>query len=371
MNSNEIISALEDVGTAFKSKLGTVESKLLDRVQSLEVRLDNSIRDLSQSNEGYATAPGVKRADSMGDQAVRAFEENFEIFKKSGRVNLELQTKAAGDPVTTASGRSIMSGGAGSPGLNTFGLQNALVSRESIGTSAVEYSRYTGLEGGAALQATEGSDKSAVRPTHSLISQSSLTVAAYSVMSTQAISDAAELRRSVEITLSRSISKTMDELLWDGSVTPSWAGFSTLAETNASTFTLLADAVSDTVAQMQEAGFMPDRVVVSPSTWVEIVTERSDSGTGPYLSSSYLTMPGNELRGLPVVLSPSVPAGQALVIDTAHVELLTVANPVLQIGTINDQFTKNLATLLMETRFIPIFRTVGAMVLTAPDGVTI
>jgi HK97 family phage major capsid protein len=338
--------------------------------------IERSIQELAQRNDGLIFAGGPAKSKTIVDAAVEQYEKHAEIFAKSGNLRIELDVKAAGDAVTTSSGRTIQSGGVGAPGINQIGLQYAIPMRQALGVTAFEYSRYTGLEGAASVQAGEGADKTAVRPTHTLVTQSSLTLAGYTVMSRQALNDSQELKRAVEVTLNRSIADALDSVLWAGNITPAWAGFDSLADTfTNSTYDVLADMVSATAADMQENGFQPTAVVMHPATWVQVITKRADAGanieTGLYLGGGYLEQTAPTLRGLDVVLSKSIPRGTGLVVDRQHVEVLVVQAPVIEIGTTGSQFTKNLATVLMETRVIPVFRTDGAMVLAVPAGVSV
>ncbi len=61
------------------------------------------------------------------------------------------------------------------------------------------------------------------------------------------------------------------------------------------------------------------------------------------------------------MLSPSVTAGSALLMDSAHSELIVSDGFSIEVGYVNDDFTKNLVTILGEVRVIPIFRTAGSM----------
>ena len=67
------------------------------------------------------------------------------------------------------------------------------------------------------------------------------------------------------------------------------------------------------------------------------------------------------LRGSRVLLSPNVPSGKVVVADTAHLELLIVDDLTIEIGYVNDDFTKNVATMLGEIRVIPTFRGFGSV----------
>lgn len=308
---------------------------------------------------------GGKASGSIGSQAAKAFEANRDLFNKTRSVRLEL--KAAADPVTTASGRRLVTGGVGAPGAMVIGFQNGLSQPQAAGTSAIEYSRYTGTQGAAAQQAAEGDTKAAVRPDHSLITQTALTIAGYSVMSRQALNDSQELAKAVDVTLSRSVNTALDVALVNGA-TDFVGGFEALATAYTSlVYQTLADAISEGVATMQLAGFSPDLVGLNPASWLGITVAKG-TANDHYLSGSYLGALPSEMRGLRVVLSPSVDAGKALLMDSAHSELQVVDTFSVEVGYVNSQFTQNLVTLLGELRVIPIFRTVGSARLITPKA---
>lgn len=344
MSFDKITQALDDVATN--------QAEIRDRMLNLEQR--------------SSAAPGesINKSSSLGDQFIKSFEANRELFEKTRSVRLQI--KAATDSVTTANGRTIISGGVGAPGANLLGMQNALTVRPAAGTSAVEYSRYTGQQGAAAVQAGEGAAKAAVKPDHTLITQTALTVAGFSKMSRQAMSDSQELRRAVDNTLSRSVNSALDVALTTGG-TGFAGGFAALATASTSlVYTALVDAISEGVAVMQTAGFVPDVVAVSPADWLAITVMKST--TGEYLSGAYLGAMPAEMRGLRVVLSPSVATGKALLVDSMHAELLIVDNFTVEVGYVNDDFTNNLCTILGEMRVVPIFRSAGAMRLITPKA---
>lgn len=332
-----------------------VERKL-DSVNTNHAELADRLLQLEQKG-GTGNGERIIKTGGLGDQFVKAFAENAELFNKTRSVRLEL--KAAGDAITTTSGRTLVGGGVGAVNGGVLGLQNAIPQVPASGVSSVEYSRFTGTQGAAAVQAGEGAAKAAVRPDHSLIVQSGLTVAGYAKMSRQALNDSAELRRAIDVTIARSVGTAMDVALTTGGTGFS-GGFAGLATAfNSATYTRLADAISEAVAAMQTAGFQPDVVAISPDSWLSIVIATETGGA--YLSGGYLGALPQEMRGLRVVLSPTVAAGKALLIDSAHCELRIVDGFTVEVAYAGDDFTSNLVTVLGEARVIPVFRTTGSM----------
>ena len=335
----------------------------------LETKIHNDLAEtrdrLNQLEQGRSAPRPEPMASSLGAQFLKAFTENRELFGKTG--SLRLQLKGASDPVTTSSGRSLIAGGVGAIGPNALGLQRALTIGSAPSTTAAEYSRFTGSTGAAAVQAAQGDGKAPLRPDHSLINQNSVTIAGFSKMSRQALNDSAELQKAVDVTLARSVALALDSAL-TGGCAGFVGGFEGLATAHVSAvYDSLADAVSEAVAAMQAAGFAPDRVVMQPGDWLGITLARGQLNDH-YLGGAYLSSQAAELRGLQVILSPSVTAGKALVLDRQHSELLVVDGFSIEMAYDSDDFTKNLITILGETRVIPIFRTVGSARLVTPKA---
>lgn len=344
-------------------------SKSMDRIEETLDAVNTKYMEIQDRllcvEQKGTTQPGEfsTKTQSLGDQFLKSFEANRELFEKTRSVRLEI--KAAGDSITTTSGRTVVTGGVGAVNFSGLGFQNALKTRNAAGATAVEYSRYTGQQGAAAQQAAEGDAKAAVRPDHTLISQQALTIAGYAKMSRQAMSDSAELKRAVDITLSRSVNTALDVALVNGA-TGFAGGYEALATASTSLiYTGMADAISEGVAAMQVAGFNPDVVSLNPADWLATVVKKG-TANDHYLSGSYLGAMPTEMRGLRVVLSPSVDVGKALLIDSTHSELLTVNGFTVEVAYSGDDFTKNLVTVLGELRVVPTFRTVGSAMLITP-----
>lgn len=348
-----------------------VEKKVDERLESITVmqrELADRLLQIEQKgsswNDGGHNDFAVTGGATLGNKVWKELRNNSDLLAKTDKLRLDI--KAAGDVTGTSSARTIVSGGVGTPAGMALGVHNAFTVRNIGATSAVEYSRYTGLEGAAAVQAAEGDAKAAVRPTFSLVSQAALTIAGYSKISKQALNDQSELSRAIDVTLRRSIAKALDTLLNSGS----WGGAAgMLAHATAYTslvYTGLADAASEGVATMQEAGYVPDTVVLKPADWLAITTATATGGE--YLSGAYLSPLPELLRGLKVVLSPTVTAGKVMVLDSSQFELLVVEDLAVEIGTDADDFTRNVRTILGEMRVIPTFRAVGAARLITPKA---
>lgn len=347
--------------------IASIEKNVIDKLTDLDTRHREFADELLQLKQKGVSMPAPASASggNFSRSIIQAIDGNRELIGKAQNVRLEV--KAAADALTTTDARTVTSAGVGVPTGTVLGLHNAFTTRVIGATSAVEYSRFLANEGAAAKQSAEGAAKAAVRPTFSLITQTSATIAGWTKISKQAMNDSAELSAAIDVTLRRSIAKAIDALLASGS----WGGANgILAHATAGTsliYTGLADAISEGVAQMQTDGFAPNVVCMTPADWLSIVTAQA-SGSGEYLSGAYLNALPENLRGLRVVLSPSITGGKALLLDNAYTELLVVEEMSVEVGTDSDDFTKNVRTILGEMRIVPTFRAVGAARLITPKA---
>lgn len=355
-------AVIEAVNQGIKGVHEKLSAELKSGLAAQESKLNSALTELAQNGTSLkGLASGA--ADSFGAQVVKQFDENRDLFEKTRSVRLEI--KAAGDAVTTASGRNVVNAGMGFVQGGVLGIQNALPTRSQGSTTAVEYSRFTGVQGAAAQQVAEGDKKASIRPDHTIITQSGLTIAGTTRMSRQALSDSAELRKCVETTLARSVATVLDTALATGA-TGFAGGLVGLATAYTSlVYDNLVDAISEGVATMQTAGFAPNTVVMSPADWLAITVAKGTSNDH-YLSGNYLGGLTQEMRGLKVVLSPSIAAGKALLMDTQHADLLVVDNFQIELAYSADDFERNLITARGELRVIPIFRTAGSARLITP-----
>jgi Phage capsid family len=302
--------------------------------------------------------------NTIGDQVVKQFAAHSGNFSRSKSLRLEglalpAVNALATDPITTGSGRTILSDGIGVPGAFSHGVQAAFPQRVVEGITAAEYSRYSGVEGAAAVQVAEGARKAQLRPAFTVIQQTGLTVAGFTKISRQAMGDSVELKNAIDVVLQRAVGVALDAALNVGVLTPLFEGMLALSTPATSlTYTAMVDAVSEAVAQMQLDGFQPTSVVLGPMDWLSISVQRATDGQ--YLAGPYMGSVPQALRGLAVILSPSIPAGKAMVIDRSHLQLLVVDGFSVELGFENDDFTRNLVTVLGETRVIPQFRAIGA-----------
>jgi len=98
----------------------------------------------------------------------------------------------------------------------------------------------------------------------------------------------------------------------------------------------------------------PTAFVLNPTDWQNIRLSRESAATatpGTYLFGPPSLGGADTLWGLPVVLDPNIPAGTGLIGDfNQGVTLYDREQGAVRVGTVNDQFIRNMQTILAELR---------------------
>jgi len=111
-----------------------------------------------------------------------------------------------------------------------------------------------------------------------------------------------------------------------------------------------SDVIRVAIAQIANANFQANYILVNPEDAAAM--ELTKTSTGEYTYPMFVpTMDGvTRLKGLPIVENPGVPVGDFYVGDFTKANLRIREEMNVQVGYVNDDFTKNLVTVLCETR---------------------
>jgi HK97 family phage major capsid protein len=181
------------------------------------------------------------------------------------------------------------------------------------------------------------------------------TVAHWIKVSNQLLADAPAIVAYIDTRARDGLAQRIDAQLLNGNGTsPNLSGLTDSGNFTAYTPTagdLLVDAINRAKYTLWAAGNMPDTVIVNPANWGAMERTREGSGTGTYLYGTPGTMAGDNPFGLRIVLSNNMAAGKFLVgaIDSSSV-LYTRQGATVEMGYVNDDFTRNLVTIRVEER---------------------
>lgn len=119
-----------------------------------------------------------------------------------------------------------------------------------------------------------------------------------------------------------------------------------------------ADAIRAAILQMRNLNFYPDVVMLNPSDRASI--DLTKDSTGHYISDELFRL----IRGVEIVESTYVKAGDFLVADTSKWNVRPYKGIRVEFGWVGDDFQKNLFTVICEERLHSYFASVdqGAFV---------
>ena len=207
----------------------------------------------------------------------------------------------------------------------------------------------------SAAEVSQGAAKPQSVPSFEQYNVPITTVAHWIKVSNQLLADAPAIVSYIDTRARDGLAQRIDAQLLNGNGTsPNLSGLTDTGNFTAYTATsddLLVDAINRAKYELWALGNMPDTVIVNPADWGAMERTREGAGTGMYLYGTPGTMAGVNPFGLRVVLSNNMASGKFLVGAIANSTALYVRQgATVELGFINDDFTKNLVTIRVEER---------------------
>jgi HK97 family phage major capsid protein len=230
----------------------------------------------------------------------------------------------------------------------------------SVTTQTFEFVRLGAYTSNAGVQVAEGDAKGKSDIPGSVITANISTIAHYTKASLQVLSDAPALQQQVNNLLAYGVLDKLENELINGAGTAGKiSGLLTQATAATTLATDNADKIGQAKTQLESAGWMPGMIILNPADWFAIMSERSADG---YVLGSPRDPAPAALWGVPVVTSPSLAAGTALVLDPQQTSLLERQSITLAASREDGaNFTTNMVTILAELR--------AGLAVFAPDAV--
>lgn len=202
------------------------------------------------------------------------------------------------------------------------------------------------------------------------------TVAHWIKVSNQLLADAPAVAAYIDTRLRDGLAQRIDrQLLLGTGVTPLLNGLTNAGNFVAFTPTAganLVESINKAKYNRWAAGEVVDTAIVNPADWAATEVMREGAGSGTYLYGAPGTAAGGQPFGVNVVMSPFMPVGQFLIgsLRTSAI-IYQRQGAVVEMGYVNDDFTKNLVTIRCEERLgLGVDRPMGIMFggITAPVG---
>ncbi len=181
------------------------------------------------------------------------------------------------------------------------------------------------------------------------------TIAHWIKVSNQLLADAPAISAYINTRLRDGLAQEVDKQLLNGNGTaPNLSGLTDTGNFTAYSAVsddLLVDAINRAKYQLWAIGRAPDTVIVNPADWGAMERTREGAGTGMYLYGLPGQFAGVNPFGVRVVMSNNMAQGKFLIGQlNGSAMVYNRQGATVEMGYINDDFTKNLVTIRAEER---------------------
>lgn len=357
----------EDVNN-FKAELEGLKSSVestekLDEVKSAIAKLEGQVEAMKEAKKEQP-----KRFASLGSAIFDAFKNAKETIERIARkelTNTTLEVKAADTMTITGN----YSGGQVALSDLEQGITRVVRRRpflrqvsNTAGTSSkyVVYVEQKNPDPNAAGMVAEGTLKPQSDFDLVEVSKEVKKIATYIKVSKEMLADLSFMQGEINAELMELVELKLDEqiLLGDGlgsnlegidaNATAWAAGSFALSIPSANN----SDVLRVAIAQIAQANFEANGIVLNPADAAAL--QLTKSTTGEYTYPVYEPQADGTIRikGVPVIENNLVPAGDFYVGDWTKSNLRIREDMNIQVGYVNDDFTKNLVTILAEMRAV-------------------
>lgn len=351
----------------FAEKMEAIGLKDNDTFKKLQDAVDKQGTELTKLLEKGKDVPGQELSKAISERAA-----DIQAIAKAGKGTEKMVSMQISKATVQRS--SVTN--------NTMGFRLPDIGQLAYAGSVIEGSlrhvNITGTDHNGVIryidQATVGRNaqwvaETAAKPEGSIIWQEYTmpleTIAEWIPVTKQAFNDLGfiegELRRLLEVDLSVKIDT---DLVTGSGVTPIIKGLYTYATawvpaapyqgvTDANIFDLIA-AVATKIALGKESKYSANVVYLNPvDIWKYKVLKATD---GHYLLPPFVTPDGQNIAGLRVIETSKVAANTMVVGDSRYATIYDLEAYNVSLGWINDQFIKNMFTILAERRLALLVR---------------
>jgi len=369
MTQEEIIKALGDKIDAMKnesvSKAELIE--VLSAVKELETKgaevatLKENVEQLAlQVLELETKGVPSNTPENLTSLLAEKAEELKAMKEKSG-ASVQIQLKAAGTMALSTNTTGQIPQAEREAGITRIVRRNPfileLVNVGQIMSNVWEWVEQKNADGGAAMTA-EGAAKSQADFDLVVASANVKKVTAYIKVTKEMLDDVALMRSEIDQELTELINLKIDDQLLNGSgLTTNLTGITTNATAWAAGAFALSiptptkwDVLRTALNQVRVNLFEPNYIVMHPTDVTSM--ELSKDSTGQYIMPPFAALDGTIVSGVRVVANTGVTIDKFLVGDFSKAGVRFKEGLTINVGYENDDFTKNLVTILAEARLV-------------------
>jgi HK97 family phage major capsid protein len=359
---------VEKINGLLDEKLGTTATKSeveslktdLEGFKSLEVKSQEIEKAIARM-EGRLEAMAEKAIEprfvpkSVADAIVNAYVSNIDKIKdtaeKGGMLSLDVKSTTIKDNYDGVVALSTLEPGVDNIARPVIKVRNVV----NTGTTSSKFVVYISQTANtSASWVNEGETKPTSNPSYKETSVEVKKVASTVKVSKEMLADLAFVRSEINADLMAGLDQAFEDALINGAGGTSLNGLLSFAQPFAAgTFagTIPAANVSDVIrvakAQIQGANFEPTHVLLHPEDAAKIELTKATDGGYTYPAFWDRNM---MLAGLIVVTSTNIAPDTFLVGDMSKSNVRIRENMNLQVGYVNDDFQRNMVTILAEMR---------------------
>lgn len=358
MEVADIKQALDTHGEAVKTAmakydaqladLGKVDESVKNEVRALSEKFETTVTEIAQKME--SARKGNEAMESAGQEFVKSEQYKQLVAGQIQRARIEVKNTVVTGPTTTFPDQR--------PGI-IAGNFLPLTVRQIIPTVNVTSNMVNALREASwtndAAETAEGAAKPESDITFEQYNVPITTVAHWIKVSNQLLADAPAVVSYIDTRLRDGLAQRIEQQLIVGNGTaPNLSGLTDTGNFTAFTAAVganLAESINKAKYAMWATGNVPDTVIVNPADWAALEVMREGTGTGAYLFGAPGTAAGMSVFGVQVVLSNHIPAGNLLIgALRSSATIYQRQGATVEMGFVNDDFTKNLVTIRAEER---------------------
>ncbi len=365
----EIIKELGQKIDQFKTESCTKAEliELMSKVQDLETK-GNDVSNLKDNVEELALkvleleTKGFSKnvPENLGTLLTEKAEELKAMKDKSG-ASVKITLKAAGTMAESTNITGQIPQAEREAGITRIVRRNPyilqLVNVGTIMSNVWEWVQQANADGGAAMTA-EGASKSQADFDLVVASANVKKVTAFIKITKEMLDDVELMRSEIDQELTELINLKIDDQLLSGSGSgANLTGIVTNATAWAAGAFALAiptptkwDVLRTAINQVRVNLFEPTYIVMHPTDVTSM--ELSKDSTGQYIMPPFAAVDGSIVSGIRVVANTGITIDKFLVGDFSKAGVRFKEGLTINVGYENDDFTKNLVTILAEARLV-------------------
>jgi len=324
---------------------GKVDDEIRAEVKALSEKFESTITELAQKMEAAGGEPEVLTA---GAEFIKSAQFKALAARQVDKARIEVKNTVVADSTTTfPSQRPGVIPGDFAP--ITIRQRIPVIPVSSNAVNALREASFTNAAAEVA-QAAEKPESDITFVQYNVVVE---TIAHWIKVSAQLLADAPAVASYIDTRLRDGLAQRIEwQLLLGDGTSPNLSGL-----TDAGNFTAftpesganLVESINKAKYALWATGNAPDTVIVNPADWGAM--ELAKEAGGAYLYGAPGTNAGMNPFGVAVVLSSHMPAGKFLIGNLGGAATIYQRQgAVVEMGFVNDDFTRNLVTIRAEER---------------------